>query len=240
LKELKQMSDITLTAVNANLQEFQIEVTADVAGIVSIENTSQKRIVEDALRLLPGTNSVVVLATEIFPEILDQTRPERITGHVSMNDLYAVHLDYINGRLTNAAYDIAHACRSNGMKALPLSATACPTDARFMEAVFSYKHAAQAAGLGYIGRNSLLLTHDFGPRVRLSCCLTEAKFKPLEKKAATNKCTDCSICIKGCPSGALQIADEREAYSINKFACSAFRSAAGGCSECMRLCPAAR
>jgi len=234
------LSDITLTATNANSEEFQVEVEADAVGIVSIENASQKRMVADALRLLPSANSIVVLAMEIFPEILDQTQPERITGHVSMNDLFAVHLDYINSRLTKVAYDIAHACRSNDMKAVPLSAAACPTDIRFLEAVFSYKHAAQAAGLGYIGRNSLLLTHDFGPRVRLSCCLTEAKFKPLEEKAVINMCTDCSICIKGCPSAALQMADEGEVYSINKFACSAFRSAAGGCSECMRLCPASK
>lgn len=234
------MSDITLTAMNADLQEFQIEVGADAAGIISLENASQEKLVEDALRLLPETNSIVVMAMEIFPEVLNQTSPERITGHVSMNDLYTVHLDYLNSRLTKAAYDIAHACRSNGMKALPLSARGCPTDTRFLEAVLSYKHAAQAAGLGYIGRNSLLLTHDFGPRVRLSCCLTEAQFKPLEKKAITNMCTDCSICITGCPAGALQMPDEEEAYSINKFACASFRSAAGGCPECMRLCPAAR
>ena len=234
------MSNITLTAMNADLQEFQIEVGADAAGIISIENVSQERLVGDALRLLPETNSIVALAMEIFPEILNQTSPERTTGHVSMNDLFTVHLDYINGRLTKAAYDIAKACRSNGMKALPLSAVGCPIDTRFLEAAFSYKHAAQAARLGYIGRNSLLLTHDFGPRVRLSCCLTEAQFKPVEKKAVTNMCTDCSICIKGCPAGALQIPDEGKVYSINKFACASFRSAAGGCSECMRLCPAAK
>ncbi len=234
------MSDITLTAMNADLQEFQIEVEADVAGIVSIENIAQQRLVDDSLKILPETNSIVVLATEIFPEVLNQTRPERITGQASMNDLYTVHLDYINGRLTKAAYDIAKACRSNGMKALPLSAVGCPTDARFMQAVLSYKHSAQAAGLGYIGRNSLLLTYDFGPRVRLSCCLTEAKFKPLVKKTDTNKCTDCSICIKGCPSGALQMPAEGEAYSINKFTCASFRYAAGGCAECVRLCPASK
>ena len=234
------MSDITLTAMNADSQGFQIEVEADVAGIVSIENVAEQRLVEDALRILPETNSIVVLATEIFPEVLNQTRPERITGQASMNDLYTVHLDYINGRLTKAAYDIAKACRSNGMKALPLSARGCPTDARFMQAVLSYKHSAQAVGLGYIGRNSLLLTYDFGPRVRLSCCLTEAKFKPLEKKAVTNICTDCNICIKGCPAGALQMPAKGEAYSINKFACASFRYAAGGCAECVRLCPAAK
>jgi len=77
-------------------------------------------------------------------------------------------MDFINGRLTKAAYDVAKVSRRNGLKSLPLSAAGCPTDAIFLQAVFSYKHAAQAAGLGYVGRSSLLVTPDFGPRVRLA------------------------------------------------------------------------
>jgi epoxyqueuosine reductase len=234
------MNEITLTAIDIDNKEFEIEVEADAAGIATLDKVSQQNLVEDALNLLPETSSIVVLAMEIFPEVLNHTRPERITGQVSMNDLYTVHLAYINSRLTKAAYDIAYACRSNGMKALPLPAIGCPTDTRFLQAALSYKAAAAAAGLGYIGRNSLLLTHDFGPRVRLSCCLTEAQFKPFEKKAVTDICTNCNICIKGCPSGALQMPEDGEHFSINRFACASFRYAAGGCAECMRLCPAAQ
>jgi len=234
------MNDITLTGTGADNKEFQIAVEADEAGMVSLENVSHKKLAEDALKMLPETKSILVLAMEIFPEVLTQTRPERTTGQVSMNDMYTTHLAYINGRLTKAVYDIARACRSHGMKALPMHAIGCPTDIRFLQAALSYKSAAAAAELGYIGRNGLLLTHDFGPRVRLSCCLTEAQFKPVEKKAVTNMCTNCNICIKGCPAGALKMPEDGESYSINRFACSSFRYAAGGCAECMRLCPAAQ
>ena len=42
-EEVRQLSDITLTATNANSEEFQVEVEADAVGIVSIESASQLR-----------------------------------------------------------------------------------------------------------------------------------------------------------------------------------------------------
>lgn len=114
-------------------------------------------------------------------------------------------------------------------------------DARFLEAVFSYKHAGQAAGLGKIGWNALLITPDLGPRVRLSCCLTEATLEP--KNASMNmnlECYSCGLCLKSCPAKALTEPQDDEQYAINKFACSSFRSASGGCAECMRVCPVGR
>ncbi|MFC1981660.1 4Fe-4S dicluster domain-containing protein [Chloroflexota bacterium] len=51
-------------------------------------------------------------------------------------------------------------------------------------------------------------------------------------------CQGCSICIDNCPSGALSESQDERPYVINKFACSSFRNASGGCSNCMRICPA--
>jgi len=191
------------------------------------------------LRLLPQTRSVVVFAMEIYPEILALTSPERIMGAASMNELLNRNADFLNGRLTKAAHEVAKASRSAGLKALPLPAFGCPLDTRFLKAVFSYKHAGQAAGLGKIGWHSLLITPDFGPRVRLSCCLTEAALEPTNTKM-TIECDSCDICLNNCPAGALTKPKDGELYAMNKFACSSFRNASGGCSECVRLCPAGR
>jgi epoxyqueuosine reductase len=224
-----------LTASNA-VQDALSELGVDAIGVALLEDLKGTKLEEAALRLLPETHSIVVLAMEIYREILDQARPERKTGFSSMNDLLERNTDYLSGRLTKAAYDVAKACHLNGLKALPLPAAGCPTDTRFLQAVFSYKHAAQAAGLGYIGRSSLLITPDFGPRVRLSCCLTEAILNPTHI-ANMNMCEDCNVCVDNCPSSALNRPLEGESYTINKFACNAFRVASGGCSECMRVCP---
>jgi len=225
--------------VNAStiLQDLISKLDVDVVGIASLARWKGTKLEETALRLLPQTRSVVVFAMEIYPEILDLASPERVMGVASTNDLLARNADFLSGRLTKAAYDVAKASRSCGLKALPLPAAGCPMDTRFLMAVFSYKHAGQAAGLGKIGWHSLLITPNFGPRVRLSCCLTEAALEQTNTKM-TVECDSCGICPDSCPAGALAEPQEGELYAINKFACSSFRNASGGCSECMRLCPA--
>ena len=155
-----------------------------------------------------------------------------------MNDLLDSNAAFISGRLTKAAYDAAKSSRNLGFKALPLPAVGYCIDRRFLESVFSYKHAGQAAGLGKIGWHSLLITPGFGPRVRLSCCLTEAVLEPTIGVHMTLECGNCSICLDNCPARALAEPKAGEQYAINKFACSSFRTASGGCSECVRLCPA--
>ena len=221
------------------LEELKIELDADMAGVADFADWKGTRLEETALRLLPQTQSVVVLAMEIYPEILDLSAPERTTGAASLNDLLDQHSEYLSSRLTKAAYDVTKTFRQRGLKALPLPAAGCPMDGRFQEAVFSYKHAGEAAGLGKMGWHSLLITPDFGPRVRLSCCLTEAELEPTTV-SMTLDCGSCDLCISNCPAGALAKPQAGEPYSMNKFACSCFRTASGGCSECMRVCPAGR
>jgi len=224
---------------NTALQESISKLDVDAVGVASLAEWKETKLEEDALYLLPEAQSVVVLAMEIYPEILNHTRPGRAMGQASLNDLLDRNTDFLQGRLTKAAYDVARACHSKGLRALPLPARGCPSDARFLEAVFSYKHAGQAAGLGYIGRSSLLIAPNLGPRVRLSCCLTEVLLEPT-KIDIVNVCQKCQICINGCPAGAISMPQAEEPYVINKFACAAFRNAGGGCAESMRLCPASR
>ena len=221
------------------MKELGSELDADIMGVAALDDWKGTRLEETALRLLPQAKSVVVLAMEIYPEVLDLTSPERVTGAASANDLYAQHTDYINGRLSKAAYDVAKTFRQSGMKSLPLPADGCPYDARFQEAVFSFKHAAEAAGLGKMGWHSLLITPDFGSRVRLACCLTEAELEPT-RADFNNECASCGICLEICPAKALLAPETSQPYAINKYACCSFYSAAGGCSECMKLCPRGR
>jgi len=223
----------------ATLQDLVSKLDVDAVGVASLPEWKGTKLEETALRLLPQARSVVVFAMEIYPEVLDLSSPNQMMGEASLNDLLGRHADYLSGRLTKAAYDVAKASRKAGLKALPLPAAGCPLDGRFFKAVFSYKHAGQAAGLGKIGWHSLLITPDFGSRARLSCCITEAALGPTHANSVV-ECDGCGICLKGCPSGALAEPKVGEQYAINKFACNSFRSASGGCTECMRLCPIGR
>jgi len=224
---------------NAILQDLISKLDVSTVGIAKLAEWKGTKLEETALSLLPQARSVVVFALEIYPEILELTSPGKTMGAASLNDLLVSDAGYLSGRLTKVAYDVAKASRSVGLKALPLPAAGCPLDTRFLEAVFSYKHAGQAAGLGKIGWHSLLITPSFGPRVRLSACLTEAELEPTTIDM-TLECDSCGICLDNCPAGALAKPQAGEQYVISKFACSSFRTASGACSECMRVCPAGR
>jgi len=234
------MADKQKTATeNATLWDLIPKLDVNKVGVVRLSEWKGTKLEESALNLLPQARSAVVFAKEIYPEILDLLSAVRTTGAASLNDLLDSNAEFLSGRLTRAAYDTAEAFHSIGLKALPLPARGCPMDARFLEAVFSYKHAGQAAGLGKLGWHSLLITPDFGSRVRLSCCLSEATLEPTNTNM-TIECDSCGICLDSCPARALAKPRSGEQYAINKFACSSFRNASGGCAECMRLCPVGR
>lgn len=222
-------------AVEDELSRLEV----DVFGVASVSDLEEKRLRDQILALLPDARSIVVLANEIFPEVLDHSRPEKVMGEASPRDMLVPHMDYLNGRLTKAAYDVARVSRRQGLKALPMPAAGVPSDQRFLTSIISYKHAAEAAGLGTIGQHSLLITPQFGPRVRLTCVLTEAELPPTPR-LGKSLCSRCDLCIEACPSRALAVPSIGEVYSINKFACSAFRGGAGPCSECMKACPNGR
>jgi epoxyqueuosine reductase QueG len=224
---------------STTVKDFLSTLDVDVVGVASLAEWKGTKLEETALKLLPQAHSVVVFAMEIYPEIIDLTSFGKVMGTASLNDLLDRSADFLSSRLTKVAHDVAKVSHSTGLKALPLPAAGCPLDARFLEAVFSYKHAAQAAGLGKIGWHSLLITPDFGPRVRLSCCLTEAELDSTTVDM-TLDCDSCGICLDNCPAGALAKSQADEQYTINKFTCMVFRNASGGCSECMRVCPIGR
>ena len=227
-----------IAGASAGVQDFLSRLDVDLVGVARLDDSGGGKLEEQARKLLPGTRSVVVMALEVYPEFLDLATSQRTMGTANLNDLLRGHTEYLGGRLTRAAYDIARASRRTGLKALPLSSQGPAVDARFFQAVLSYKHAAAAAGLGTIGMSSLLVTPRFGPRVRLSACLTEAALEPTPAPADPT-CRFCNICVSKCPSGALDYPQNGETYTINKFACRAYNDAAGGCSQCVRECPVA-
>ena len=65
-----------------------------------------------------------------------------------------------------------------------------------------HKTVAARAGLGWIGKNCLLVTAEYGPAVRISSLLTNA---PLicDEPITHSRCGDCGFCVKACPAQAL-------------------------------------
>ncbi len=216
------------------IQEMKTKLDVELIGVASIDTSTSKELKERAAALLPRAKSVVVLGKETFKEIVALLDVSKEAGEAVPGELLGPHVDYLYGRLNRAVHELAAIFKKEGYRSLPLPA-AIPTDQRFLAALFSYKHAAELAGLGAIGRHGLLITPEYGPRARLACVLTEA---PLEASPVRHKdyCINCDACIRECPARALKEPGSSEAYSMNKFACRAYRQAGLNCSVCVKVC----
>ncbi|MFW9831687.1 MAG: epoxyqueuosine reductase [Candidatus Thorarchaeota archaeon] len=69
--------------------------------------------------------------------------------------------------------------------------------------VIPLKTAAVRCGLGCQGKNTLLITPNHGPRVRLISVLTTAELD-VDEPYKDDLCGDCEKCIKACPTKALE------------------------------------
>jgi epoxyqueuosine reductase len=228
----------TTPKIDAAVQDVLKTLEVDLVGVVRVDEVTHKETKQALLHLLPSAKSVVVMGMGTYSEFLDLISSERVMGALNFNEMYTLHSDYLRGKLIGAAYDIAKASHKAGMKAMPLAARGLAVDGRFLKAVISYKHLAELAGLGNIGMSSLLITEKYGPRVQLTLCLTEALLQSTAGKAQKN-CRYCNVCVFKCPAKAIGTPKAGEAYNLNKFACMAYVDAAGGCAECVRVCPVA-
>lgn len=84
-----------------------------------------------------------------------------------------------------------------------LAIRAVPLDYQPTETGAFLKDAAVLAGLGVIGKNNLLITPDYGPRVRLKALALEAEQPPTERQANFDPCSQCAApCWAACPQAA--------------------------------------
>ena len=116
---------------------------------------------------------------------------------------------------------------------------------------FSFKTAAAHAGIGWFGKNDVIITKRYGPRVRLSAILIDEVFeygRPFTKSECPDTCTKC---IDICPCKALKnqlwtlYMDRSELIDYHK--CNRMRSAfikklgrKNACGLCLAVCPVGR
>ncbi|MCJ7763968.1 MAG: hypothetical protein MUO90_02265 [Dehalococcoidales bacterium] len=216
-------------------------VEADRVGVVNLDDWKVTPLRDDARKLLPGAKSIVVLAMEVFLETVNQVTSKALVGDMALRDLYLANSNVVDGLLDWEGYKLVKDLHARGYKGLLLPAGGAPYDARFLKGPLSYKHIAEAAGMGIFGWNSLLLTPDYGARVRLASVLTDAPFAGSVPLTMESPCIRCGgACIRICPAKALAKPQNGEKYYIDRYACSGYYTASGMCAECLRVCPAGR
>ncbi len=108
-----------------------------------------------------------------------------------------------------------------------------------------YPPMAQAAGLGWYGINGLVITPEFGPRVRLAAVFTEIENLPVyegdEHAWFLDFCESCKRCIRDCPPDAFYdepIEHENGLVTVlDNSKCFPYFAKNHGCSVCIKVCP---
>jgi len=130
--------------------------------------------------------------------------PTQVIEMITVNDpgtLYAEAYRTANLTLENIAFRVASKITCSGYSALVVPPS-LRVDREKDVGHVSHKAFAWAAGLGWIGRNGLLVTPKYGPRVRLTTVLTSMPLRAGEP--VKNMCGECKLCVKACPSKALE------------------------------------
>jgi ferredoxin len=116
--------------------------------------------------------------------------------------LYFNHYRQLNFFLDRGAFFLASQIQESGFHALPIPASQI-IDGVSQRAHVPHKKIAVLAGIGFIGRNNLLVHPEYGSRLRLVTVLTDLPLdadSPLE-----TDCGSCIACLASCPAQAIKI-----------------------------------
>ena len=75
----------------------------------------------------------------------------------------------------------------------------CVDSAPIMERSIGY-----SSGIGFIGKNNMLIIPEYGSYFFLAEILTTSPLNIYDTEVIDNQCGDCSLCVDSCPTGALE------------------------------------
>ena len=191
----------------------------------------------DPSALLPGARSVIVVALLYHqPEPAPCSDDARRRGRVAM---YAWGDDYhkvLKGKL----YALIDGLREELKE--PFEARACVDTAPIIE-----RELAAAAGIGWIGKNTLVLDPSLGSYFFLGEILTTLDLEPDDP--LPDHCGTCTACLDACPTDAFPVPYEMDASRCISYLTIEHRSDIPaefhdkmdnwifGCDICQQVCP---
>lgn len=165
---------------------------ATLYGFADIHDFKES-IFDKDLRKYPRAVSIGIKIPDNIIENIDN-----LEGQIMYEKTY----NALNSKLNELADKIVENIQNYGYDAVGVFSSYILPDSNLHGSV-SHKFIANLAGLGWIGKSCLLITPEYGPRLRWASVLTDA---PLlcHNNRLENKCGDCRICVDDCPAGAFK------------------------------------
>ena len=221
----------TLTA--ELIKQRAAELGADLCGIAPVERFSQAPAGFHPTDVLPGCRSLISVAAR-FPQTT-LTEGKSQAAYTFIRNRMVDKLDRITFLLSEELDAAGHA-------AIPIPSSdpyeSWDMERRHGQGILSLKHAAVLAGLGRMGKNTLLVNRRFGNLLWLGAVLVDAPLAA-DPIADYPTCPDsCRVCLDACPAQALN------GISIEQKKCrdrsNKVTEGGGGvltCNLCRKICP---
>jgi len=216
---------------SSNIKLKVLSLGADLCGIASIDRFVDSPVGFHPKDVYKDTKSVISIACRV-PEA-----PLEASNLIP----YFVNEEVVGAKIKRIAFEISLFIEDLGFDAVVVPSF--PYDYWDEEnqegkGIVSLKHIAWLAGLGYIGRNSLLCTPEYGNLVKLGAVLTNAELVADDVKEGNMCLEDCDLCESACPVGAIHD------YKVNQKKCrpnSEVVNKRGAevytCNLCRLVCP---
>jgi len=166
----------------------------------------------------------------LSPTILSQ-----LEGHPTK--LYYHHYRQVNFALDRLALKLANIIEEEGYQAIAVPASQV-IDQQSQKGELCHKTIGEQAGLGWLGRNNLLINELYGAKFRLVTILTSYPLpvdKPVDKACGT-----CFACLEACPSKAIrenrQDFDHQGCFEALKAFKQAGHTGQHICGLCVKIC----
>ena len=190
------MDKAAQAANKRELEAFARQLGFDLFGVADIAS------LRDDFLLEPDTRDRFPLAVSLGKRLSDAVL-EDIRDHPT--SIYFHHYRQMNFFLDRGALLLADHIQKRGFRSMAIAASQI-VDWANQQAHISHKHVGRAAGLGWFGRNNLLVNPALGSRFRLVTVLTDM---PLEADRPLDRdCGACRACAAACPAGAIKASRE--------------------------------
>lgn len=215
------------------IKDTLLGLGADVCGIAGVDKFAEAPEGFHPTDIYKDCKSVVVYALGL-PKGLTKVSPRIVYQH--LNGISRNQLDYIG-----IAGGMALEALGGVAVPLPCDGPYDYWDSEKMEGrgILSMRHAALLAGVGCMGKNTLIINKKFGSMINIGAILTNLDLHsdpPHENICIEN----CRLCLDACPPKAL------DGTTVNQKLCrqTAYSTNARGweiceCNRCRILCPRA-
>lgn len=186
--------------------------------------------------LLTGAKSAIVVALSYNQQIPRSQPDDQLHGRVAMYAWGDDYHDVLREKMQNLRERMCAALDS------AFETRICVDTAPIIE-----RELAAAAGIGWIGKNTMVLSRDLGSYVFLGVMLTTLDIAPGE--ASDDHCGSCTACLDACPTKAFPAAYQMDASRCISYLTiehrgdisKPFQEMMGdwifGCDVCQDVCP---